>query len=124
MAQSERRCRIVNHPDAEAYLLLTLKVEDVSAAKDIEPYAVAVTEGLAYVVPIDVSGVVHPMLVLTETREFPPEADDAPVAKWWREARPKRTYDALKALIEDVGVLDAGHTIMVEADQLYRANLN
>lgn len=124
MAKSEHRCRIINHPDEEAYLQLTLNVDDVETAKEVDPVAVAVTEGLAYVVPLDVEGELHPMLVLTETSDFPEESDDAPVAKWWREAKPKRSYGALKRLLESEGIRDAYKLISEEALQAYRASLN
>lgn len=124
MSKSEHRCRIINHHDEEAYLQLTLNVDDVEPAEGVEPCAVAVLEGLAYVVPLDVEGDMHPMLVLTEANEFPPESDDAPVAKWWREAKPKRSYEALKRLFEVEGIIRAFQQIEAEAQHAYRISLN
>jgi hypothetical protein len=106
---------MINHPDEGVFLRLTLEIDDANPAQGIEPCAVAVLEGLAYVIPLDVDGELHPMLVLTEIDDFPPEAEDAPVAKWWREAMPKRDYVSLRALIEADGVESAITTLYTES---------
>lgn len=98
---------MINHPDEGVVLQLTLEVDDAAPAEGIEPCVVAVHEGLAYVVPLDLDGEIHPMLILTGLDDFPPESDDAPVARWWREAGPKRDYVSLRTLFEGQSVESA-----------------
>lgn len=124
MAKSEHRCRIINHPDEDVCLQLTFNVEDAEPARGIEPCAVAVIEGLVYLIPLEADGEIHPLLVLTDAGDFPPEADDSPVARWWREAKPKRAYVSLKRLIEAEGLLAAIKMLREEATHAYRLSLN
>ncbi len=114
MSTSRRRCKILNHPDADAYLMLTLNVEDAEPHEKIEPCAFAVVEGLAYVVPIEEEGDVSLLVLLTEKSTFPPEAEDAPVARWWREATHKRTYSALKVFLAKHGIENGIRQLLAE----------
>lgn len=110
----------MNHPDEEVSLQLTLdlddipKTDDVTPADGMDPYAVAVVEGIAYVIPLAVEGDLRPMMILTELAEFPDE-DDAPIARWWREASPKREYLSLKDLVERIGIEGTGTQLSHEA---------
>ena len=122
--KSEYRCPILNHPDPDAYLQLRLSVEDAEINDGVAPFAVAVKEGLAYLFLIEAEGEVLPMTVLSDISDFPEETEDTPVHRWWRESKPKPTYEWLRELVEEHGLTFTSIRIREEMAQAVRLSLN
>ncbi len=117
--KQEHVCQILNHPSDEVELHLTLRLENTEVATHMPPFAVAVSEGMAYVIPLIDKGETHPLVVLCERSEFPPESTES-VTLWWREALHKRPLADLKDLLKERGIEGTKQCII--SDTVLRPN--